>query len=465
MKTSIHCLIVIGLLALAACSAPAAGSPTATSPAAPATRDQATSQEEAIALAERFFQIFVIEQDFAAATGDFDGAMHSALPEAKLKETWETLIQQVGAYQTRVGAPTVEQVDQYARVVIALTFENATLDMRVVVDTTTGLISGLFFSPSSAQPYEAPNYVDTEAFEEREVIVGSGEWQLPGVLTLPQGAGPFPAIVLVHGSGPNDRDETIGPNKPFKDLAWGLASRGSAVLRYDKRTKVYPDKLTALEGGLTVKEEVIDDAIAAVDLLRQTDSIDPERIFVLGHSLGGMLVPRIAQADPAIAGLISLAGPTRPLEELVLEQTRYILSLNGQPSVAEQQQLRAIEQQVEAIRALKPSDDIPADTVLLGAPPQYWLDLQGYDPAASGSALPRPMLILQGERDYQVTLVDFQRWTEALSDRDDVTLKAYPDLNHLFIAGTGQSTPDEYATSGHVAATVIEDIANWIDQQ
>src|SRR5262249_57372826 len=131
------------------------------------------------------------------------------------------------------------------------------------------------------------------------------------------GAGPFPGVGLAHGSGPNDRDETIAQNKPFKDLALGLASRGIAVLRYDKRTKVYPAKMAGL-AGLTVKDEVVDDAIAAASMLRSQPRIDPARVFVLGHSLGGMLVPRIAAADAKLAGVIVMAGgppaphPPRP---------------------------------------------------------------------------------------------------------------------------------------------------------
>jgi dienelactone hydrolase len=282
---------------------------------------------------------------------------------------------------------------------------------------------------------------------------------------MPNGQGAFPAVVLIHGSGPNDRDETVGANKPFKDLAWSLASRGIAVLRYDKRTKVHADELAWLANGITVKEETTDDALAAVDLLRRTDDIDAERIFVLGHSLGGMLAPRMAQADRDIAGLIIMAGPTRPLEDLVVEQTQYIVSLSGDVSAQEQRQVEAIRQEVAAIKALKPSMDVSAQDQLLGAPPQYWLDLQGYNPAAAASVLPQPMLILQGERDYQVTLIDFQGWVDALSGRSDVLLKSYPDLNHLFISGAGQSTPEEYLTPDNVAAIVIDDVANWILEQ
>ena len=163
---------------------------------------------------------------------------------------------------------------------------------------------------------------------------------------MPVGKGPFAAVVLVQGSGPHDWDETIGPNKPFRDLAWGLASQGIAVLRYDKRTKVYGAKIQDLMATFTVKEETIDDALAAVALLRRNAQVNPQQIMVLGHSLGGYLLPRIGAADPGIAGLIMLAGMTRKLEDTILDQYTYIFSLSGTLSAEQQQQLEELKKQV-----------------------------------------------------------------------------------------------------------------------
>jgi dienelactone hydrolase len=266
--------------------------------------------------------------------------------------------------------------------------------------------------------------------------------------------------VLVHGSGPNDRDETVGSNKPFKDLAWGLASRGVAVLRYEKRTKQYGAKIVSIP-NLTAKEEVVDDALAAVELLRKTEGIDAKRIFVLGHSLGGMFVPRIGRLDPNIAGLIALAGATRPLEDVIPEQLAYIFSLDGSVSPEEQKQIDQAKEQAAKVKSLKP-EDAGSTAPIFGVPVSYWLDLRGYDPAESAKALKQPMLILQGERDYQVTMEDFKRWDTALAGKRNVTLKSYPGLNHLFIAGTTRSTPLEYEQPGHVDERVLEDIASWI---
>ena len=235
-------------------------------------------------------------------------------------------------------------------------------------------------------------------FREQDVSVGAAtEWALPATLTLPTGTGPFPAVILVHGSGPNDRDETVGPNKPFQDLAWGLASQRIVVLRYDKRTRVYPGKVTELP-NFTVKEETIDDVLAAVALLRKTQQIDQRRIFVLGHSLGGMLVPRIGIADQGIAGFIVLAGATRPLEDEWVRQFEYIYGLSGQLTSSQKAEIEGYKQQAARIKQLTPADVSSKERLLL-IPPSYWLELRGYFPPEVARKLKQPMLILQGERD------------------------------------------------------------------
>ncbi|HSD82850.1 MAG TPA: alpha/beta fold hydrolase [Anaerolineae bacterium] len=433
--------------------------------AASSTPAAALSEQEAVVLANEFYDLFVARQDYVKAITLFDDQLKAALPESKLKEVWTALPQQVGTFQSRSDARLGERKDPYQRVIIPLRFEKTRLNMLVVVDMTIGKISGLFFQPNQeaqAQQYKTPSYVDAAKFEEKEVTVGAEPWTLPGILTLPKGTGPFPAIVLVHGSGPNDRDETIGPNKPFKDIAQGLASQGIAVLRYDKRTKIYPQEATQIE-NFTVKDETITDAVAAVEFLRRQPQINPQKVFVLGHSLGGYLAPRIAQADSEIAGMIILAGATRPLEDMMVEQTRYLLESDGSLSAEDQAQITQLQQQVGAVKAL--TEQSSGDKAILGAPASYWIDLKDYHPADLARSLTIPLLIVQGERDYQVTMQDFQNWQEALAGQANVTLKSYPSLNHLFISGDGKSIPAEYQTPGNVAPVIIQDMANWIQQR
>ncbi len=215
-------------------------------------------------------------------------------------------------------------------------------------------------------------------------------------------------------------------------------------------------------GHITVKEETVDDAAAAVALLAKTDGVDPKRIFVLGHSLGGMLVPRIARAAPQAAGFIIMAGTTRPLEDVVIGQLDYLTSLaGGKLDPREAEQIDAMRKAADEVKALTPAD-AGSDKRLLGAPASYWLDLRGYHPDEAAKAIKRPMLILQGERDFQVTMADYDGWKVALDGHPNVTFKLYPTLNHLFIAGEGPSTPADYYQPGHVAREVLVDIAEWV---
>ena len=406
----------------------------------------------------------LVKEDYANAVRDFDDTMKKAMPAEKLEEAWRSLIAQAGAFQKQLGIHQ-QSVGPYEAVFVTCKFERATLDVKVVLDKA-GRITGLWFVPPKVSyEYKPPAYVKKDFFQEEDVQVGAGKWMLPGTLTLPKGQGPFPAVVLVHGSGPHDRDETIGPNKPFRDLAWGLASRGIAVLRYEKRTKYHPKELARMKEGITVKEETIDDALAAVKLLRQRDDITPAKIFVLGHSLGGMLVPRIGMRDKDIAGFILLAATTRPTEDVILEQMAYIFGLDGKLSEDEKKQLAKMREQVARVKDPKLSPETPSSDLPFGVPAAYWLDLRGYKPQETAQSLKHPMLILQGGRDYQVTTTDFEGWKKSLSSRKNVTFKLYPELNHLFVAGKGKSTPAEYLTAGHVAEIVIKDIANWIKKQ
>ena len=407
----------------------------------------------------------LVREDFAGASKNFDAQMKEALSPAKLAAGWKALISQVGAFKRIVGVK-MEKTPRADVAVVTCEFEKSGINIHLSFDAERR-VAGLFFMPASLskEAYRAPAYVNPAAFQEREVRVGTGEWAVPGTLTLPTvGRAPFPAVVLVHGSGSHDRDETIGVNKPFRDLAQGLASRGIAVLRYDKRTHTHGAKLM---GGaadtFTVKEEVIDDALAAAALLRQTEGVNPKRIFLLGHSLGAMLAPRIARADARLAGLILLAAPSRPLEDVIVAQFTHLFSADGTISGEEQAQLERIKEQVARLKSPQLSAETPAASLPFGLPARYWLSVRNYHPAAEARTLKLPMLVMQGERDYQVTFgEDFAGW-RALSPSKRVELKSYPKLNHLFFEGEGRmSTPAEYARTGNIPAYVVEDIALWV---
>jgi dienelactone hydrolase len=401
----------------------------------------------------------------------FDPQMRQLLPVEKMAGQIGPALKQLGR-RLENAQPRITKVGGNTVVVLPVQFAPAWIDFTVSLNEA-GQVTGLFMQPGQppASAWVRPGYSKPETFTERDVTVGADEWKLPGTLTLPKADKPVAAVVLVHGSGPNDRNETILGSEPFRDLAEGLASRGIAVLRYEKRTKVYGAKMAQMK-DLTVREETVDDAVRAVDLLRGQPGIDPKRVFVLGHSLGGYLLPMILEKSRKAAGGIALAGSTRPLEDLVLEQMEYLIPIQTAGSEEGkkegQKKLDETRRAVAAIKALEPgkeSSGAPSGVdapSLVGMSAHYLLDLRGYNPPALAAGLQRPLLILQGERDYQVSMRDFANWKAALGNRKNVTLKSYPALNHLFMEGTGKSTPEEYSKPGHVSADVIDDIAGWV---
>ncbi|MFA6584404.1 MAG: alpha/beta fold hydrolase, partial [Elusimicrobiaceae bacterium] len=249
--------------------------------------------------------------------------------------------------------------------------------------------------------------------------------------------------------------------KPFRNLAQGLAAQGIAVLRYDKRTFAHGMSLTPdILRSFTVKEETVDDAAAAVNFMRWRKEIDRSKVFVLGHSMGGSLIPRISSAAGGkCAGFIVFAGSAEPLEDAMVRQTAYLSALDGE--ITEEEKTAVEKAKADAARIKDPalSSDGP---VIAGAAPAYWLDLRGYYPPDAAKKIGKPMFILQGERDYNVTMADFKNWQTALSSKTSVKFKSYPKLNHDFAEGKGSVTAEEYLKAANVASYVVDDIAGWI---
>lgn len=387
----------------------------------------------------------------------FGPQMAAAVPADKLQAIWESLPAQMGNAKGREQAQVSAQGDTHF-VQIPLHFEKAELVAKFAIDASGKIVGFLIQPAQSTSP--APAVAADANFSERDFSVGDGERALPGTLAMPKGNGPFPAVVLVHGSGPQDRDETIGPNKPFLDIARTLAAQGIAVLRYDKRTKARPQDFAG--GNFGVDDETTNDAVIAVDALRKTDDIDPKRIFVLGHSQGGMLAPRIAAVSGHVAGLILMAAPTRPLLDILIEQNRRLAALNdGKIDDAERAAINAIIEQVRITRDPKTAATSPT---VMGQPAGYWRSIEAVDAVSEAQQVRLPMLLLQGARDIQVVDADWQNWRDAFADDADATFKLYPKLNHLGIAGEGEGSLAEYQQPGHVDARLLTDVAAWVKQ-
>ncbi len=304
---------------------------------------------------------------------------------------------------------------------------------------------------------------------QENVVVGEGTpYPLNGILTLPAEASSLvPAVVFVHGSGSSDMDERVGKLTPFKDLAEGLARRGIASLRYDKRSfahglKMLRDKTLTI----TVKEETIDDALLATEILKGDPRIDPGAVFIVGHSMGAMLAPRIDAEGGDFRGLVLMAGTPRKMEEVLIEQGEEALSQMG--ALSRLLARGSIRKTAEMFTGLYELSDEEAKRRKAGGGTTlyYFKEMGRHDVPTYLAASDKPMLIMQGEDDFQVKADrDFAAYQELLAGRPNVAFKLYEGLNHAFVASVGASIAQakrEFAVERHIGDEVIDDIANWI---
>ncbi|HQV00265.1 MAG: DUF3887 domain-containing protein [Bacteroidia bacterium] len=385
---------------------------------------------------------------------DFDWNLAGKVNTTALQNIWESLQKQQGKL-LHTGAPYLVADSAYQTIYQLCSFEKGKLDLKITTNSNYK-IAGLFFVPPvSRLSYTLPDYAIADNVLETSLEIKNGNYTLPAKLTYPKSGSKFPVVILVHGSGPNDMDETIGPNKIFKDIAYGLATKGVAVLRYTKRTKMYAAQLDV--NKLTLQQEVIDDAVAAVAVAKSVVAVDPQRIFICGHSLGGSCAPAIALKSNNKAGIILMAAAARPLEDVALEQLKYLSDNSAE-------YLRKIEDfkvQASNVKLLDSTSDMESFMLPFGLPQSYWLSVKNNKPAEEVKNYNGRILLLQGQRDYQVTLADFTLWQTALRNNSKAQTRLYPTLNHLFMDGQGKSKPDEYNLPGHVSAQVIADIAQF----
>ena len=388
----------------------------------------------------------------------------SAQMEAAVKQTggFAGLAGQMAALGTiaEMGSACEGEVKGMKTYSIPCAFSKTPVDLILIVQN--GAIAGLQTGKYSGSIKEEAESGVFDSIELALPVPSLGE--LPGLLTVPKGEGPFPAVILLQGSGPSDKDESVGSLKPFRDIAEGLTGYGIAVYRFDKRTYVYGKEL-ATRKQISLEDEYLEDAVNAVQLLAAQEQIDPARIYVLGHSLGGNAVPAVAraleQAPVKACGFIMMAASPRPLDVLMREQYEFLYSLL--PEVTEEQQAEKDAMFADLDR-LQDLDSLTEDDTVAGVYSSYWKWLADYDILQAADEITEPVLLLQGEEDYQVTTVDFDIWKEAVGAKENWKLISYPGLTHIFMTGQKSEGSAAYSRDGKVDAQVIGDIARFISE-
>jgi len=305
---------------------------------------------------------------------------------------------------------------------------------------------------------------------QEKVTVGKNtDYPLSGILCLPdQIDTPVPAAVFVHGSGSSDMNEHVGGLYPFFDLAEGLMHRGIASLRYDKRSYAHGRKMLKNIHPITVYEETIEDAILAVNMLKNDPRIDPDKVFLIGHSMGAMLAGRIDAEGADCAGLVMMAGIPFTLDEVLERQiTELAEGSKGLIGWIMRKQLNKIKASFEGLYEKDPEE--LKQTKMGGGTTLYYFREMGDHPVSMYlKDNQKPILIMQGEKDFQVRAdTDYKAFQEMLGGKDNVTFRLFPGLNHMFVTAKSDRITDsknEYKDSRHIPDNVIQTISDWIFQ-
>jgi dienelactone hydrolase len=425
------------------------------------------AQESKEKLTQRSHDIlaWLLQEDYDAITDLYEPSFAANNTTESLRRNIGDRQQQLGKLQ-RTGEPVIDFSANNAICRTPLYFEKGKLSLTINF-AINNCITGLFITPSTGM-YEMPEYVSPLSFREETINFGTEGWILPGVLTYPNDGKPHPVVIIVHDAGPLDKDGLKGANRIYRDLAWGLASKGICVFRYDKRSNAHGAKLYMQNyqgAAYSSKDETVDDAVAAVELMKRNNKVDSSNIFLLGHGQGGMLTPMIAQTTPGLKGIVLFGANARSIQDVLISQMDYLYPDGGQVTLKEYNEKKRIQAQAKYAKRKNLPLTTPQDSLPFGVRADYWNFLNAYQPTLTFEQIPLPALVMQGQRDFQTNMADYQLWQQGASKRKAPTgFKLYPTLNHLFISGTEPSKPAEYQNQGHVDEQVLSDLLNWMKE-
>jgi len=392
-------------------------------------------------IAKAFVEAFCNKQ-FDTAISYIDSSLQSKVTPALLGQINNSLIQKIGSFKGVMDV-NQHQAGGYLNCFVYTAFEKDSLDIKTVFNKNNKIMGFVFVKHED----------DSNAYN-----IKSGNLTLPGTLLIAKDNNQKKLVILVHGSGANDRDETLGQLKPFKDLAQGLLKAGISTYRYDKRTFVAPKSLPK---NFTVDDVVTNDVLNIIHYFNNNDTFQNYKLYVIGHSLGAFMAPRIAKkAKGVVNGVVMMAGPARPIQDLILEQLTYLDSLT--PSKELDEKLKEVKRQIHYMHGNAFNQNSPSDSLLSKQQASFWLSFNAYKPLEVIKSINTPFLILQGEKDYQVRMADFNLWKRATNGMSNISFKSYPGLSHLFMQSNGTPSPKDYEGEKHIPSQVINDIASWI---
>lgn len=393
-----------------------------------------------------------------------DEILQRRITPDRLQSIWESLATINGDLK-EVGSTAYLFIDTAHITTTKLKYKNGSVGLRLSFNNSWKLV-GLFIV--DAEPiYNIPDYVNTFGFYEIKIPFGPKGFEREAILTVPIQQKKYVCVIIIGGSGGIDKDATIGPNKIYKDFSWGLAAKGIATLRFDKRTKYYFGKIMENHKNgnyYTIEQEYLEDVKELIKKVSKKDAIDANRIYLMGHSQGAGMMPLFLKQNKLVAGAIMAAGNYTSMPNLMQYQFDYLqpLQANSKSDSVLFDNLR-----VQAKNATKSNlpNTFPNDSLPTMYPFSYWNYMNKIDFINLAKTNKKPVLVIQGERDYQVPLSEYKLWKDALIDHNNYMFTSFTKLNHLFMEGEGKSIPAEYSIRSNVPEYVIEEIAKWIKAQ
>ncbi len=406
---------------------------------------------------------YFVEEKYDSVYARFDANMKQQLSKEYLETIWKQIESKYGLFET-IKASQLLPNDELWMVDVVIGFVNQDVSAKITYDSTNK-IAGIFFTPLNkvSSFYKIPDYADTSVFYEKNIKFGIPGWELEGTLTLPKNNIGKPLVmVLVPGLGAHERDLTLGKNKIFKDLAYGLSSKGIATFRFDKRTYTYKNKMSK-QVDVDFDDVIVDDVIAAVNMLANSEEVDKNNILVAGHSFGGYLLPEIIERSEHIKGAIFLAAPARHLTEVLKNQYDTMIMADGKVDENEAEFIEKFDIQIKNALNISKNDRILPKHLPLGLTASFWKYIDDYDLKAHKNKKGVKMLFLHAMNDEQVNDRDWEIWSEIYGNDKSCTMIKLKDLNHIFHKVTQNEDIEDNQKLRHVDKSLLEIIFKWLN--
>ncbi len=399
-------------------------------------------------ISHTFVNYIFVENNYKAAQALFEESLQAQVSDIVLQTTAKALHTQLGEYKNIIET-NQEQVNSNAIIYAYTKFNQASMDIKLVFDANKKLV-GFFIVP-----HKIFKTIDCENI----LTIPNNNYPIKGELTIPKLDNKKILAIFIHGSGPQDKDATIYQNKPFKDIAEGLSLQGITSYRFDKKSLSYPSYFN--DDKYTIDEEVCNDIYTIVNYFKQ-DSIYPNyKIILIGHSMGGMLLPKIANnLKNNINGIVMIAANSLPFQNIIDYQLKYLYSIDS--AVELKNQITELQPKLKYLKSKNFILSSSKTLLPLNLPAPYWKSIINYNQLAEAKKIIIPTFIIQGQRDYQVSTENYKLWKKTLKNKSNFSFKLYPKLNHILLEGVDKSTPSEYQIQAKVPEYFIKDIAEWI---